>query len=58
MATDKVMTTYEIGEGLKVEDDVLKVDSTDEAIESSKKPITAHGVALEIGNLEVLLHTV
>lgn len=55
---DKVTTTYEIGEGLKIEDNKLKVDSIDEAIESSKKPITSHGVALEIGNLEVLLKTV
>lgn len=55
---DKVTTTYEIGEGLKVENNTLKVDSTDDITESSKKPITSHGAALGIGNLEVLLHTV
>lgn len=49
---------YEIGEGLKVVDDTLMVDSTDSATKNDNRPITSHGVAVEVGNLEVLLATV
>lgn len=49
---------YEIGEGLKVVDDTLMVDSVDTATKDERRPITSHGVAVEVGNLEVLLHTV
>ena len=55
---DTISTTYEIGEGLKIEDDQLVVDTTDHAVESSKKPITSHGVAVEVGNLEALIATI
>lgn len=55
---DTISTTYELGEGLKIENDKLVVDTTDAAVQNSKKPITSHGVAVEVGNLEVLLHTV
>lgn len=55
---DKVSTTYEIGDGLKVVDDVLIVETTDKAEKNNQKAITSHGVALEVGNLEVLLATI
>lgn len=56
MAT--ITTTYEIGEGLKVVGDTLVVDTTDEAKKDKTNPITSNGVAIEVGNLDALLHTV
>lgn len=55
---DTISTTYEIGDGLKIQDDTLVVDTTDKAEKNNSKPISSHGVALEVGNLEVLLATV
>lgn len=55
---DTISTTYELGEGLKIVDDALVVDTTNSAEKNNKKPITSHGVAVEVGNLEVLLHTI
>ena len=55
---DTISTNYEIGDGLKIVDDKLVVDSTDKAEKNNKKAITSHGVALEVGNLEVLLKTI
>lgn len=49
---------YEIGTGLKVVDDTLMVDAVDVAKKDEERPISSHGVALEVGNLEVLLATV
>lgn len=53
------ISDYEIGSGLKVsEDGVLSVDATDDATKDDKRPITSHGVAVKVGNLEALLSTV
>lgn len=55
---ETISTTYELGDGLKIKNDKLVVDTVDAAEKDNKKPITSHGVAVEVGNLEVLLHTV
>lgn len=55
---DTISTTYELGDGLKISNDKLVVDTTDKAEKDNKKVITSHGVALEVGNLEVMLHTI
>lgn len=55
---DTVSTTYEIGDGLKIDSDVLVVDTTDKAEKGNQKVISSHGVALEVGNLETLLNTI
>lgn len=49
---------YEIGHGLKLEDGVLSVDTTDSAEQDNTRPITSGGVYKEIGNIEALLKTI
>ncbi len=48
-------TTYEIGEGLKVVNGVLEVDTTDDVELNNRHPLTSNGAAIEIGNLDALL---
>lgn len=49
---------YEIGDGLKVTDNVLSVDTADIPEEDNTKPITSAAVYSEIGNINVLLATI
>lgn len=49
---------YEIGDGLKVEGDVLSVDTATDAEEDNTKPITSAAVYTEIGNINILLATI
>lgn len=46
---------YTIGDGLKLENGVLSVDTVDEALKDNTKPITSGGVYMELGNVEALL---
>ena len=45
----------EIGDGLKLENNTLSVDTADVVEEDNTKPITAGAVYTEIGNIETLL---
>ena len=45
----------EIGSGLKLENNVLSVDTAETAEEDNTKPITSAAVFAEVGNIEVLL---
>jgi hypothetical protein len=49
---------YEIGDGLKVVDGRLCVDTVDQAIRNETRPITSNAVNVEVGNLDALLQTV
>ena len=49
---------YEIGEGLKVVNGKLCVDTVNQAIKEERRPITSNAVNVEVGNLDALLHTV
>jgi len=49
---------YEIGDGLKVEGNVLSVDTATDAEEDNTKPITSAAVYAEIGNINILLATI
>ena len=44
-----------IGDNLKVENDVLKVDVTNTIEANSPKPITSGAVYTEVGNIDILL---
>lgn len=46
---------YIIGDGLKLENGVLSVDTVDQVIEDNTKPVTSGAVYMELGNVEVLL---
>lgn len=48
---DEISTTYQLGNGLKIEDDQLVVDMDDAAIKDSMKPITSNAVKKEVGDL-------
>lgn len=48
----------EIGNGLKLEDNVLSVDTADVVEEDNTKPVTSGAVHMEIGNIEALLATI
>lgn len=52
---DTITTTYEVGDGLKIEGDKIIVDTTDNVEKNNKKPITSRAVATEIGDLESLM---
>ena len=45
---------YQIGAGLKVEENVLMVDTAN-VVEEDTKPVTSAAVYVEIGNIEALL---
>lgn len=49
---------YEIGSGLKLNDNVLSVDTADEVEEDNTKPITSAAVHTTVGNIEILLATI
>lgn len=51
-------SAYEIGEGLKVTDNVLSVDTVDAVEEDNSKPITSSAVYVEVGNINTLLATI
>lgn len=55
---ETISTIYELGTGLKIVGDQLVVDTTDVAEENNQKPITSHGVSIEVGNLSALLATI
>ena len=48
----------EIGSGLKLENNVLSVDTAETVEEDNTKPITSAAVFAEVGNIEVLLSLV
>lgn len=45
----------EIGSGLKLDNNVLSVDTADKVEEDNTKPVTSAAVYTEIGNIEALL---
>lgn len=47
--------TVEFGEGLRLEDGVLSVDTADAVERDNTLPVTSAAVHTEIGNIEVLL---
>lgn len=46
---------YAIGDGLKVEGNVLSVDTAQKVEEDNTRPVTSAAVYVEIGNIEALL---
>jgi|GEM_PF-6066360 len=46
---------FTIGNGLKLENNVLSVDTADVVEEDNTKPVTSAAVYTEIGNIEALL---
>lgn len=51
-------TTFEIGNGLKLENNILSVDTVDDAEQDNTLPITSAGVFSIVGNIDVLLATI
>lgn len=49
---------YEIGTGLKVEDNVLSVDSAKDFEGDNTRPVEAAFMQEQIGNIEILLKTI
>ena len=52
---DTITTAYEVGDGLKIVNEVLIVDTTDKIEANNSRPISSRGVASEIGDLSELL---
>lgn len=48
----------DIGDGLKVVNNTLMVDTADNAEQDNTKPITSAAVYTEIGNIDILLQTI
>lgn len=46
---------YTIGDGLKLENGVLSVDTVNQVLEDNTKPVTSGAVYMELGNVEALL---
>ena len=46
---------YIIGDGLKLENGVLSVDTVNQVLEDNTRPVTSGGVCMELGNVEALL---
>ena len=46
---------YQIGDGLKVVENVLMVDTADKVEEDNTRPVTSAAVYVEVGNIEALL---
>lgn len=46
---------YQIGDGLKVVENVLMVDTADRVEEDNTRPVTSAAVYVEVGNIEALL---
>lgn len=58
LGTVKAVTggmVYKIGAGLKVEDNVLSVDTAEVVEKDNTRPVTSAAVYVEIGNIEALL---
>ena len=51
-------TPYEIGAGLRLDGNVLSVDTADVMEEDNTKPITSSAVFVEVGNINTLLATI
>lgn len=51
-------TIFEIGDGLKLENNVLSVDTADKVEQDNTKPVTSAAVHMEIGNIETLLQRI
>ena len=49
---------YAIGDGLKIVDGKLTVDTATEVEQDNTKPITSAAVYTTVGNIEVLLETI
>jgi hypothetical protein len=49
---------YEIGDGLKLVDNVLSVDAATTVEEDNTRPITSAAVYSTVGNIEILLGTI
>lgn len=49
---------YVIGDGLKLEGNVLSVDTSNDVDDNNTKPITSAAVYETVGNIEVLLGTI
>ena len=46
---------YQIGDGLKVVENVLMVDTADRVEEDNTRPVTSAAVYVEVGNIEAPL---
>lgn len=51
-------TPYEIGKGLRLDNNVLSVDTTDVMEKDNTKPITSAAVYAEVGNINAILATI
>ena len=51
-------SSYEIGDGLKLEGNVLSVDTATEVEEDNTKPVTSGAVYVQLGNVEALLENI
>lgn len=49
---------YQIGPGLKLENNVLSVDTVDQVLKDNTKPVTSGAVYMELGNVEALLASI
>lgn len=59
IATRESLGSVMVGENLKISDNgVLSVDTTNEMAVDNTKPITSAGVAVQVGNIHVLLQTI
>lgn len=60
IVTDRLPDTANVtyGDGLQFADNVLSVDTTDDATEDNTKPITSGAVYREIGNIDALLELI
>lgn len=50
--------SYEPGENISIEDNIISVLTADEAEQDNTKPITSAAVHMQIGNIQVLLETI
>ena len=57
-ATKEIAGKVIIGENLLVDNGVVSVDVANEAEKDNTKPITSAAVAVQIGNIEILLGTI
>lgn len=51
-------TSYEAGEGIKIENKTISVVTTDKVEQNNTLPITSHGVYTVVGNINALLETI
>lgn len=49
---------WQVGDGLKLEDGVLSVDTADAVEEDNTRPVTSAAVYTQLGNVEALLASV